>query len=81
MIEITQLNDKKEKHQSFECTIVMNNEYSYSFWYWENTKESVEDFKEWIEKWKAKLDKAFESINYEELHRFDWEEKRTLIFD
>ena len=81
MLEITQVNDKNGKDQSYECGIELNSAYTYWFWYWKDTKESVDDFKNWTIEWKRKLDVAFENIDYEELYKFDWERDRTLDFE
>lgn len=77
MITIIQENDKKEKHQSYECRMDFETNF-YDFWYWKNTKESVDDFKKWILKWKQEFDEAFNKINFEELYKYDWEKDREL---
>ena len=80
MIKITQHNDCKEKHQSFECRIDMENLAFVVDWYWIDTEESVNEFKDRFIKWKRDFDKAFESIDFEELNKFDWKEDRILDF-
>lgn len=77
MLKIIQDNDRKEKYQSYELLIEIELPY---WFFWKNTKESVDNFKEGIEEWKKQLDYTFSKINWEELYKYDGKEQREIIY-
>jgi poly-gamma-glutamate capsule biosynthesis protein CapA/YwtB (metallophosphatase superfamily) len=79
MLHIIQKNDKKERYQSYEIDFNIDVPYN-QFWFWKDTKESVDDFKKRIQEWKQQLDYVFDLIDWEELYRYDWKEKKEIFY-